>query len=295
MARLDSLEVEPEDVFCESARLLDFLLSTPDISQHQVDSLWNLMLLDIRKWKSDATDHDKRMVANTVFLLVRALLTQYYDTHYSEDICDMLDSTITREMKGCDEKEQEGFNQRLIDQSPAICNWINTYDEENYWLSDRISRVLSPQSQEADDILEEELPLNLDSPRINLQQLLKQPWFSEVRTDERYDAEWTDALVEALMASEHGEHIARDWAVQGQRERKNQIRGHLVGLLKDNDVIEGDTRNSYPEMAAKVGIVVNKSNKKNPYGSFANYMTRGKNQPYADWVKEYVKQHGFQQ
>ena len=127
--------------------------------------------------------------------------------------------------------------------------------------------------------------LNHEAPKINLQHLLKQPWFAETCGGERYDTAWTDAFVEALMGSEYGEGIARDWAVQGLRGRKVQLRGYVVGLLKDAGVLKG----SYRAIAAKVGIVVNEGNKNDPYRTFADYMGRGKKQPYAQWVKEYVK------
>ena len=127
--------------------------------------------------------------------------------------------------------------------------------------------------------------LNYDAPKINLQQLLKRPWFAEARSDEKYDAAWTDAFMEALIGSEFGEGIARDWAVHGLRERKNQMRGYVVGLLKDAGVLKG----SYRTIAAQVGIVVGEENKNNPYKTFADYMCRGKRQPYAQWVKGYVK------
>jgi hypothetical protein len=124
----------------------------------------------------------------------------------------------------------------------------------------------------------------LDVPTFQLQYLLKQPWFAKNRSDEKYDTNWTDAFVEALMASEYGEGIARDWAVQGLREKKTQIRGYVVGMLKDAGVLKG----SYRTIAAEVGIVVNVENKKDPYRTFADYMGRGKKQPYAQWVKGYV-------
>ena len=126
--------------------------------------------------------------------------------------------------------------------------------------------------------------LNYEAPKINLQHLLRQPWFAEARSEERYDAAWTDAFVEALMGSEYGEGIARDWAVQGLRERKNKVRGFVVGLLKDAGVLKG----SYRAIAAEVGIVVGEGDKKDPYRTFADYMGRGKRQSYALWVKGYV-------
>ena len=125
---------------------------------------------------------------------------------------------------------------------------------------------------------------NYFAPTNSLQLLLKQPWFNDVRGDEKYDTSWTDAFVEALMGSEYGEGIARDWAVQGLREKKAQVRGYVIGLLKDAGVLKG----SYRAIAAKVGIVVNEENKKDPYRTFADYMGRGKKQPYAQWVKGYV-------
>ena len=140
-----------------------------------------------------------------------------------------------------------------------------------------INLITNPDSEE--DVLDYE------TPTFQLQRLLKQPWFTEVRTDERYDAAWTDAFVEALMGSDCGEQIAHDWAVQGKRERKAQVKGHVVGLLKDARVLKG----SYGSIAKKVGIIVNEENKKDPYKTFADYMARGKKQSYAIWVKEYVE------
>lgn len=144
MARLDKgFLVTPVDVFVESARLLDFLLSQPEISQHQVDSLWDLLYIDIMKWGTNVTDHNKLMIAGTVFQVVRATLTQYYDSYYSDIICELLNHTIERELNGCDEKEQEKFLQQLRNQSPELCDWINSYDDSEEWLSDQIADILN--------------------------------------------------------------------------------------------------------------------------------------------------------
>lgn len=119
--------------------------------------------------------------------------------------------------------------------------------------------------------------LNLAAPKIHLQRLLQQSWFAEKRTDDKYDAQWTDGFIEALMASEYGEGIARDWAVKGARDKKNLLKGYVVGLLKDVGVLKG----SYDAIAERVGIT-------SAARTFSRYMGKGKNQPYADWVKEYV-------
>ena len=119
--------------------------------------------------------------------------------------------------------------------------------------------------------------LNYFAPTKNLQELLKQDWFKEFRTRDEYNGKWTDAFVSALMATEWKDGIAKDWAVQGKRSKVNQIKGYIVGLLVDADVIKG----SYDGIAAKIGITKDSR-------TFSNYMSKGKKQPYADWVKEYV-------
>lgn len=151
MARLNGLQVTQFDVFSESARLLDFLLCNPDINQHQMDSLWTMQLNDIRKWKTDATDYDKRMVAGTVFMVVRATLTQYSESAYSETICDLLTNTLERKLESCDEKEQTEFLELLRGQSPTLCEWINSYDEADEWLSDQIVDTIRARKGGKDD------------------------------------------------------------------------------------------------------------------------------------------------
>ena len=145
---LNGLMVTPEDVFYQSARLLDFLFVNPDITQRQVDSLWHKLLVDIRKWKADASEHDKRMVAGTVFQIVRAALAQHTESCYCEYICDLLNQTTWRELEECDKNEQKDFNRRLIEQSPILCEWINQYDDSDVWLSDQIADTIGVRKDE---------------------------------------------------------------------------------------------------------------------------------------------------
>lgn len=152
MARLEgSCLVTPVDVFYESARLLDFMLSNSDISQYQVDSLWNLLLVDIMKWDINVTDYNKKIIAGSVFQIVRATLTQFYDGYYSETVCEQLSHTIELNMNGCDEKEQTEFLKRLMEQTPMLSDWINSYDEADEWLSDQIADVINAYKEKSKD------------------------------------------------------------------------------------------------------------------------------------------------
>lgn len=141
--------------------------------------------------------------------------------------------------------------------------WLNKTEQEDTDTSEK--ELNNPQEQ-----------LNIFSVKKNLHELLKGAWFSEVRTDKKYDSKWTDGFVDALMKSEHGQEIARQWAVKG-REKKNQLKGYIVGLLKDNGVLKG----SYVAIGNKTGL-------NNKERTFSTNMSRGKKQPYANWVKEYV-------
>jgi hypothetical protein len=146
--KLDGALVKEEDIFTESAWLLDLLWSMPDITQHQIDLLWDKLFNDCREWQADMSDHDKRMVAGTVFHIVRAALAQHYDSHYYETICGMLNCTLERELKGLDVEEQKVFLQRLVEQSPVLSEWINSYDEADKWLSDEIPDAIADEDGE---------------------------------------------------------------------------------------------------------------------------------------------------
>lgn len=148
--------------------------------------------------------------------------------------------------------------------------------------ADRLADMPLPtgSATEAADLQGQQQPqeaLNLFAPQKHLQQMLRQAWFAETRTDERYDAQWADSFVEALMASEYGEAIAREWAVKGVRNKRNQLKGYVVGLLRDGGVMSG----SYSAIAVKAGIVEDAR-------TFARYMADGKKQPYAEWVRQWL-------
>lgn len=120
---------------------------------------------------------------------------------------------------------------------------------------------------------------NLFAPAKNLKELLRQPWFKKLRTNPTYNETWTDGLVNALMASEWGKSIAKDWAAKGTRNKRTQIRGYIIGLLADAGVLKG----SNDAIAQEVNLA------DVPPRSFSRYMGMGKRQPYAAVVHDYVK------
>ena len=116
--------------------------------------------------------------------------------------------------------------------------------------------------------------LNYFAPAKNLKALLAEEWFEIHRTDKRFDGQWTEGLVNALMRSEHKDYIATEW---GKDKRQDYIRGCLLGLLKEGGVIKG----SMDSIARSANVCDN-------YRTFSKYMGQCRQEPYADWVLEYV-------
>ena len=117
---------------------------------------------------------------------------------------------------------------------------------------------------------------NYFAPMKNLEMLLKGDWFKECRTDGKYNAKWIDGLVEALMESEWKDLIADEWSVKNKRL---MLKCKIIGVLKDAGVLRG----SYNQLSK---VLPDKGGKK--AASLAEYMGKGKHEPYADWITAYV-------
>ena len=119
--------------------------------------------------------------------------------------------------------------------------------------------------------------LNYFAPTKHLKALLQEEWFEIHRTDKRYDRQWTDDFVGTLMKSVHRDYIATEWA---RDKRQDYIRGCVLGLLKEGGIIKG----SMDSIARSAGVSDN-------YRTFSKYMGQCRQEPYADWVLEYVREH----
>ena len=117
--------------------------------------------------------------------------------------------------------------------------------------------------------------LNYFAPTKNLKVLLTEEWFEIHRTDKCYDAKWIEDFVNALMKSEHRDYIATEWS---KDKRQDYIRGCVLGLLKEGGVIKG----SMDSIARSANVCDN-------YRTFSRYMGQSRQEPYADWVLDYLR------
>ncbi|MBR5395447.1 MAG: hypothetical protein IK144_10270 [Bacteroidaceae bacterium] len=138
-------------------------------------------------------------------------------------------------------------------------------------------KLLAAQMEASANEAEEAEPLNFFAPSKNLKVLLAEEWFSVLTANEElYTRQWTEQFVEALMHSEWGEQVAREWAVM---DKRLTLKCMIIGQLKDAGVLKG----SYNQIAKLLDL-----DGENP-ATLAKYMGLGKKQPYAEWIENYVK------
>lgn len=151
MARLDGLQATQVDVFSKSAWLLDYLLSKPEANQQLVNSLWIKLMIAVRDWKPDVTNHDKLVVVGSVFMTVRTILALHTKNIYCEVICELLGNTLERELKDFDKKELNEFQNGLIELSPMLRDWLIEYEDADRWLSDQIVEALDENHKDGNE------------------------------------------------------------------------------------------------------------------------------------------------
>lgn len=109
-----------------------------------------------------------------------------------------------------------------------------------------------------------------------LKSVLCEDWFEEVRTHKRYTTNWRNEFVDALLESDYGWDIAKAWEDENRREA---LKGYLVGCLKDCNVISG----AYDQIARLMGYGDDN------YRSFSRSLERGRKKPFYSWIEEYVE------
>lgn len=123
--------------------------------------------------------------------------------------------------------------------------------------------------------------LNYFAPMKHLQVMLCEEWFDKVSTDKKmYTRAWRETLVLELMKSEHGDYIARKWSDKTQRL---QIKGHVVGALKEAGVLKGSDL-----AVARAYLGKEEKDLSKEVKTFAKYMGDSRQEPYFEWVAEYV-------
>lgn len=151
---------------------------------------------------------------------------------------------------------------------------------------DLINKDLVAQNPKLQAIINKHRPQptipNVYAPGIITKQILKLPNVLALVTDrQKYNAEWIDKFIDTLMASEHGDGIAKDWQNIRKRDKiPALIAGTLVkaGVFPDNKALLARTIRKGYDFHVKTDC-------------YSTYMGKTEEQPYLDWVLHYVKKH----
>ena len=113
------------------------------------------------------------------------------------------------------------------------------------------------------------------APYFHIKEMLKGVWFKKLRADNKYSDKWADAFAEALIRSEYGLQIVNEWS-----EKANQIKGYVIGCLKEAGVFRKDVSNDC--IARDAGIMSNTR-------TFGKYIGKeSQEQSYAQWIRDHV-------
>ena len=123
-------------------------------------------------------------------------------------------------------------------------------------------------------------PQNDFAPGFITKRILKHAEVLKLVTDrQKYTAEWLDKFVDDLMASEYRQGIIEGWE---NCKKRDKIPAHIAGTL----VKAGVFGCSNAELARAIRKGHNYRVKTDCY---ATYMGQKKEQPYLDWVRDYVE------
>lgn len=144
-----------------------------------------------------------------------------------------------------------------------------------------------PCRRESSEPTSQKIELNYFQPQKHLSAMLCGDWFVKNQTNSMFTNKWTNNFVADLLKSEYGDLIATEWAKRGKLDRRDYIRGSIVGLLKEAGVLKGSNL-----AIARTYLGIREKTRdeelKKKVNTFANYMGKGRKEPYADWVMEYV-------
>ena len=149
---------------------------------------------------------------------------------------------------------------------------------------DLVNKDLVAQNPKLQAIINKHRPqpkdLNRFAPGKNIKHILTLPGATALITDrKKYTDQWLDNYVDALMASKYGEGIAKDWEDSNKR---NKIPALIAGPLVKAGV--------YGCSNAELARGIRKDHDFHvSTDSYASYMGCKKEQPYLEWVLDYVK------
>lgn len=153
---ITSVMARSEDIFCESAWLMDELIDTTDEDINAVSlvhGLWSNVVFDIGQWNNGVTLADRYLIISTIFRIVALSFSLHWDSRYCGVLRDALLSVVDEKRPPIKdlsdhqlhERQQEELFEAIILCSEMLNDWVNEYiDNSTLWLTEEIELALNP-------------------------------------------------------------------------------------------------------------------------------------------------------
>lgn len=143
-----------EDIFCESAWLMDELIDTDEAIDtiSLVRGLWYDAVSEIGQWNNGISLAERYLIISTIFRLVATSFSLHWQSYYCDTLRDAL-LTIVDERRTSPgdlhdhqqlEQQQEELFEAILPCSQMLNDWINDYvDNPESWLTEEINLALN--------------------------------------------------------------------------------------------------------------------------------------------------------
>lgn len=151
-----SVMARPEDIFYESAWLMDELIDArEDIDAIRLaHGLWSNVVSDIGQWNNGISLADRYLMISTIFRLVATSFSLHWHSRYCDVLRNALLNVVDEKRPSPKdlydhqqyERQQEELLEAIIPYSQMLNDWINEYiDNPSLWLTEEIDMALNPQ------------------------------------------------------------------------------------------------------------------------------------------------------
>lgn len=135
--QMQRLLFAPEEIFLESAIILDNLLTEPENAKKYISDLWIELKRKIRYWDRDAPQDDLDKIVGAILYVSAAVLCHHPHPFYNDELKEMMLSETKGQMK-VSAKEEERFIVQLSLCAEGLDNWLMVYIESDTLLSEEI-------------------------------------------------------------------------------------------------------------------------------------------------------------
>lgn len=145
-ADMQRLLFAPEEIFLETAIIVDDLLAEPNRAEKYVGSLWNALKVKIRRWEPEAPQDDLNKICGAILYVVAAVLCQHHHRFFNEEVKDLI-LTVARSSMPADSTEEARIIRELSRSADGLEEWLSAYIQNSDLLSEEIMDSTNHQTE----------------------------------------------------------------------------------------------------------------------------------------------------